>query len=134
MTAYNFKEQFIRPILDGTKHQTIRAPRLGRAGHVNPGHEMQLYTGLRAKHCRLIARVICTARTLIKLNFDPYNGNVGAFKGELGEPVADLDRFAISDGFQNWTQMVHFWTTHNHPDRGLFYGFLIEWEPIRHDG
>lgn len=41
-----------------------------------------------------------------------------------GEPVVDLDKFAIADGFKNWQEMiVWFKKTHNLP----FYGDLIIW-------
>lgn len=68
--AYSFQQQFAEPILAGTKGGTIRAQRSGR-GHARPGEELQLYTGMRTKHCRLICRKPCIAVTRILLGFAP---------------------------------------------------------------
>lgn len=56
MVAYSFKRRFAEPILAGAKRQTIRAD---RRRHARPGEELQLYTGMRTKSCRLIARRTC---------------------------------------------------------------------------
>ena len=65
----------------GTKGGTIRAARKRSyyqkpgahrpAGHARVGEELQLYTGMRTKHCRLIARKTCVAVEPITLVFDP---------------------------------------------------------------
>jgi hypothetical protein len=58
MVAYSFKERFAEPILNGTKGGTIRASRKGplraaTGGHAKPGEELQLYTDMRTRNCRL---------------------------------------------------------------------------------
>jgi hypothetical protein len=57
MGIYNFQERFVPMIQDGTKTHTIRAPRKG-AEDV-PGNTMHLYTGLRRKGAKLLARFEC---------------------------------------------------------------------------
>jgi hypothetical protein len=56
MGLYNFKTQFIPYVLDGTKKHTIRA---SRKMMDRPGDVMHLYTGLRQKGARLLARRRC---------------------------------------------------------------------------
>lgn len=57
MPAYNFKEQFCRYVLDGTKPHTIRAY---RNYPVSAGDTLSLYFGMRTKECQLLRRVKCT--------------------------------------------------------------------------
>lgn len=56
MGLYNFKTQFVPYVLDGTKKHTIRA---SRRMMDRPGDVMHLYTGLRQKGARLLARRRC---------------------------------------------------------------------------
>lgn len=58
MPAYNFQGRFVEAILEGTKRQTIR-PRRKRA--TRSGDVLQLYTGMRTKHCRLLRVADCTS-------------------------------------------------------------------------
>ncbi|MFK5597639.1 hypothetical protein ACFZ8E_11600 [Methylobacterium sp. HMF5984] len=51
MVAYSFKARFAAPILAGTKAQTIPAERTGRSRHARPGEQLQLFSGMRTKHC-----------------------------------------------------------------------------------
>lgn len=51
MVAYSFHPRFVDAILGGTKRQTIR---MHRRRHARPGEEMQLYAGMRTRHCRLV--------------------------------------------------------------------------------
>jgi uncharacterized protein YqfB (UPF0267 family) len=110
MVAYSFQKRFAEPILAGTKSQTIRAD---RKRHARPGEELQLYTGMRTKHCRLIARVQCIGIRPITL--------------DLAEDMPDA--FAHRDGFADWEDMRAFWRQF-HPGVETFTGVLILWDPI----
>lgn len=121
MVAYSFKGRFAEPILSGTKRQTIRAD---RKRHARPGEELQLYTGMRTRSCRLIGRAICLAVSPVRLGFgkDPF---VEVHHHTAAWP-SELDLFARSDGFSDWRDMAAFWTA-EHPDAAIFSGVLIQW-------
>ena len=125
MVAYSFKARFAAPITAGTKRQTIRAP---RKRHARPGEEVQLYTGMRTRQCRLVGRATCRAVRRVQIEITDVDW---ANYVEIdGVPVADLDAFARSDGFADWSDMVAFWRKEHpssDPDRLSFSGVMIEW-------
>lgn len=120
MVAYSFKAQFVEPILEGTKRQTIRAH---RKRHARPGETMQLYTAMRTKKCRKIMDVTCEkvrpieirimGRTIYHIDID-------------GADLMDLDNFARKDGFTDIGEMSRFWAD-THPRLEHFEGVLITW-------
>ncbi len=129
MTAYSFMRRFVPPIEAGTKRQTIRAPRAGRSRHVNVGGEMQLYTAMRTKHCRLIKRVHCAGVSPIKIGVAAgWVEIVGSHDGRafIIRRQDSLDSFARRDGFADWDDMRQFWRE-THPDVDVFSGVLITW-------
>lgn len=127
MVAYSFQKRFAPRILDGSKDQTIRADRV--KGHAAAGDALQLYTGMRTKQCRLIARTTCTEVLPCRLVFSPViEFYVGA------ERVRDLDAFARRDGFADLQDMARFWSeTHRSAGRIEFTGTLIRWSPLTGD-
>jgi hypothetical protein len=119
MVAYSFKQRFAAPILAGTKCQTIRAD---RRRHARPGEEMQLYTGMRTKQCRLLARVKCSQVHPVTLSFLQGQVRIGRIS------YYDLDAFARRDGFEDWDDMRAFW----HEEHGApaeWEGVLVSWSP-----
>lgn len=120
MVAYSFQKRFAEPIELGTKCQTIRAP---RKRHARPGEELQLYVGMRTKHCRLIKRVRCVEAYPILLDFDEQF--IGAKDGWI-RTLVDLNRFAVSDGFRDFAGMEQFWRDQHGITR--FEGIAIRWE------
>ena len=133
MVAYSFKARFADPILAGTKAQTIRAP---RKRHAHPGDELQLYTGMRTKHCRLIARTACESVKPVRLRFHrDYGPMTFTFDGVILGCDA-MERFAQADGFGEdgyaVLDMAAFWfATHGHGvDEIDFSGFVIAWRPL----
>lgn len=136
MVAYSFQAQFVAPILNGTKRQTIRPERKGRSRHARPGDELQLYTGMRTKHCRLIARAVCESVSPIAVNFAPLCSEVhvdGTLLTSIsGRPSAliAMNNFARRDGFRDWPELKQFWR-HHHPGVDHFEGVLIRWKTIR---
>lgn len=138
MTAYNFKARFVAPILAGTKRQTIRKPRTGRSRHVRPGEEIQLYTGMRTRHCKLIGRAICERVIDVQLRLVDTGHTEGVTRFNAGDPrfsawprhKRELNDFARQDGFKDWAALKAFWAEHH---RGVetFDGVLISWRAIR---
>ena len=51
MVAYGFKPFFEPQIIAGLKPQTVRGD---RRRHAHPGDYLQLYVGMRTRHCRKI--------------------------------------------------------------------------------
>ena len=128
MVAYGFKPMFAPKILDGTKRQTIRA--VGKRRHARPGEELQLYTGMRTRQCKLIARVTCEDTQPIKIVFSSFGVSEKILingKEIYGEPA--LDEFAKRDGFPRWLHMRAFWKE-QHGDINEFEGVLITWKPL----
>lgn len=134
MTAYSFKKYFAEPIISGRKRQTIRAPRKARKGsvdpldefarmiqgHVQPGGALQLYTGMRTRHCRKIGDAKCTLVVPIVISFKP--ARVKIYGEPLIKTIADLNEFSRSDGFKDWLDMVAFWEKEN--------GAPVEWSGV----
>src|SRR6267142_1173906 len=123
MVAYSFKPRFIDPIMAGTKRQTIRA--IGKRRHAWRGDQLQLYTGMRTKQCRLIARAVCSDHRSIVLNFKV---DAVCIKG-IGDISGQLDEFSCLDGFESWDEMKLFWRA-EHGDIEMFHGVIIQWRHI----
>ena len=132
MVAYSFQKQFAEPILAGSKRQTIRAA--GKRRHANPGDELQLYVGMRTKHCRLVARAPCTGVHKVELFFSKH-GASELFRID-GAPISltAMASFARLDGFNDVDEMAAFWWKH-HRDLAIggyieFTGKLIQWSTL----
>lgn len=123
MVAYSFAPRFRAPILAGTKLQTIRAD---RKRHARSGEVLQLYTGMRTRHCRLIGTATCASVTVVTLNL--AEGIVVMPRRRITPRSTGfaLERFAQSDGFATWAEMVAFWAV-VHPNVDVFSGVLIWW-------
>lgn len=128
MVAYSFKQQFAPPILAGTKRHTVRND---RKRHARPGEELQLYTGMRTRQCKLLARSICEDVVPITFWFDDDPESEGIVTPGFGYP-GGLEGFAVADGFASWAELKKFWRV-NHPNiwqpdgSAEFKGVLIIW-------
>lgn len=129
MVAYSFQSRFAEPILAGTKRLTIRA---ARKRHARPGEEVQLFTGMRTRQCRLLGRSTCIQVCPIKLHMAE---NIVAVEGALDFPEvpgearfegSGLDIFARMDGFADWADMRAWWTEGG-AERTTFAMTLIRW-------
>jgi len=129
MVAYSFQKRFAPRILDGTKDQTIRAPRAN--GHAEPGNALQLYTGMRTRQCRLIARTTCADVLPIKIVFRPV---VEIEISGVRLDADDLDAFARRDGFADLDDLVAFWSGPKAPEIHRFSGFVIRWTALHIEG
>ena len=125
MVAYSFKAQFVDPIRSGAKCQTIRGD---RKRHARAGEELQLYTGMRTRSCRLIGIAICLRVVPIKIrSFTIERGTASIeFDDRRLTQLCGIDDFARKDGFADWQEMQKFWQK-NHPGVADFFGVLIEW-------
>lgn len=124
MVAYSFKARFAPPIVSLRKSGTIRAH---RKRHARPGEQLQLYTGMRTKSCRLIGRSVCLDVLPIVINLPRKSIRVDSPMGStFGRSAADLDAFAVADGFADWADMAAFWAK-EHPGIEVFEGVLIRW-------
>lgn len=128
MVAYSFKRQFVEPIRLGTKRQTIRAHRRGRGRHAYPGEALQLYFGMRTKHCeKIIADPICTDVEPIVIDVRTEGEPLLFADGRRVSSEKALREIARADGFNSFGEMALFWID-NH-GRVLFEGVRIQWEP-----
>jgi hypothetical protein len=97
MVAYSFRPRFAEPIANRTKTQTIRND---RARHARPGERLQLYTGMRTRHCRLITdKVLCSTVEPIRLSFHREHGPLIFTRGGANMSGEEMEAFAIEDGF-----------------------------------
>lgn len=129
MVAYSFRKRFAAPILAGTKAQTIRAD---RKRHARPGEEIQLYTGMRTKHCKLLARVRCEAVVPVRMTFSRWGGAAAVWLEDRPMASVLLDAFARQDGFGSFLDMRLFWLCEHARDADEidFRGVLIRWTPL----
>jgi hypothetical protein len=127
MVAYSFQKRFIEPILSGTKRQTVR--RIGARRPAKPGEELQLYSGLRTKQCRLIARARCADVSPVQIVFGclDLDERDMVFVDGISCLIND---FARDDGFSCWAELREFWAKH-HPDVSTdFEGLRIAWDTL----
>ena len=126
MVAYSFKKEFAAPIIAGTKRQTIRAD---RARHARVGETLQLFTGMRTKHCRKIGTATCAGIVPIWLDFDCDRVQVGS---DTMLELPRLNAFAVRDGFKDFAAMRTFWE--NEHDLGKpWSGYMIQWTHFEMD-
>jgi len=134
MVAYSFAPQFAEPIVARIKRQTVRG---NRKRHARPGEPLQLYTGMRTKHCRkLLDRdPICLDVRDIVIDFAPRNPKLIMSIEIEGVRLDDdqIEDFAIADGFGSALadgfarrRMGEFWLK-NHVF-APFKGVVIRWE------
>lgn len=120
MGLYNFQPRFVPFIKAGTKKHTIRDK---RKYPDKPGNTLHLYTGLRTKKTRLIARVECVRVDDIVIGHGFGVGSIWINGEELSE--SERERLARADGFKNMKEMLKFWERPK--DRLPFRGNIIHW-------
>ncbi len=127
MVAYSFMVRFADAVATGRKRQTVRA---NRKRHARPGERLQLYAGMRTKHCRkLVADPVCRSVEAIRIDVRQDGrlaiGITGPSGRERSLTSRDRQRFAEADGFASQADMHAFWAAaHGY---GLFEGVLISW-------
>lgn len=125
MVAYSFKKEFVPAISSGFKCQTIRG---NRRRHALPGERMQLYCGMRTRHCfKIIPDPVCrdVRPVILRVGPDATFDYVEIDMCRI-DPW-DIDRLGKLDGFDNGKQMAQFWfETYG---VGEFTGVIIRWWP-----
>ncbi|MEM1289769.1 MAG: hypothetical protein AAGH60_15580 [Pseudomonadota bacterium] len=128
MVAYSFQKRFADDVAHLRKRQTIRAH---RKRHARPGEPIQLFTGMRTKHCRKLVSpdpICLSVEPIDLLIVGPDMGiDVRLPEGSKDDWFRAGDKFAAADGFESEGDMVEFWIEH-HPGRMEFSGVLIKWE------
>lgn len=117
MVAYSFHQVFVPQIEAGLKRQTIRGH---RRRHARPGEPVQLYQGMRTRHCRKIfdPDPVCIGVEPVSILLKDGLVTVGMAGApeilsiEIGGVVLDDDAlvaFAIADGFDvtQWPDVSH---------------------------
>jgi hypothetical protein len=105
-----------------------------RARHARPGEELQLYTGMRTKHCKLITRARCSQVDVIKMHLTAWSSLI-ELNGQVLSKSELVEALAIKDGFKNWQEMRKFWFdwhAQKDPDNDSevdFKGVVIGWDP-----
>lgn len=122
MPAYNFKPQFVEPILKKTKTHTIRMP---RKNPTKAGDWIYMYTGLRTKEARKFAESIIVAVTPIIIY--SYSG----FIRKDGVLFEDDEVIALAqrDGFPSPREFFDFFIKTYKPSE--LHLELIEWDVDR---
>lgn len=121
MVAYSFKARFEKSIRDGAKRHTLRND---RKRHARVGDRVQLYVGMRTKHCRRIGVATCLAVLRLRIDFDQRR--VEYESGNAITTEEDTDAFAMADGFADWKDMESFWVR-EHPGRRQWSRVMIQW-------
>jgi hypothetical protein len=121
MVAYSFKNQFVEPIVKGTKTQTVRGN--GKRRHARVGESLQLYYAMRTKQCtKIVADPICTLVLPVAIDIEVDCQTLIEVNGKH----TDFEAFARNDGFASLAELTAFWLqTYG---VGRFEGTLIGWE------
>ncbi len=120
MVAYSFKNRFVPDIQAYLKMQTVRA---NRKRHARPGEMLQLYCGMRTKHCfKIVPDVRCLTVETIEIDVGPQI----IHDILIGNQRVDRHSFAVKDGFESVFDMHEFWVKAH--GTGNFSGVLIRWE------
>ena len=125
MVAYSFKQRFAAPIRERIKIHTMRND---RKRHARIGEELQLYTGMRTKQCRLIGIATCADVQPVRL--DLRRPLVAIGNREPIRKTHDLHRFAISDGFDSLAELLEFWEE-EHARVDTWEGVIVFWKDLR---
>ena len=111
MVAFNFKKMHEPKILSGEKFSTVRPKR-----RCKPGDMLQLYTGMRTRHVKLLKVTECLSVDEVTIFHDRVEGI-----------EMELDEFLSMEGFgdKSFEEFVTFF----HRQYGLpFTGYLVSWK------
>ncbi len=124
--TYYFPMFFASRIIDGTKRQTICAP---RPRHVWPG-EFMLFRVVGLADRTLVSPQVCTAIVPISIACsDLLNTWIASIT--LDDRIlnsAQIENLARAEGFPDRTEMGRYWRK-TKPDVLRFDGVLITWAP-----
>ncbi len=125
MPAFNFAKEVVWAIEMGLKSHTIRPVRRDGQPPASVGDTLYLYTGMRTKSCRKLGEGLCTHVVPVTISAEGVTYDGARFDESLSK------RFAVSDGFGRFEQMLEFFEkTYGLP----FTGMLIKWDPVEESG
>lgn len=120
MVAYSFQRRFCDDVAAGRKTQTIRGR---RKRHAQPGEPIQLFFGMRTKHCRKLVTPDPICLCVEPIEIWVPDRDLVFLVHSIGRPVHD--EFAQADGFKNAKDFSDFWRRAH--GAGTFHGVLIKW-------
>lgn len=125
-----FKQQFVQPILDGTKINTIREDANRRW---KPGIMMHMATGIRSKYYKCFKETPCISTERIFMTLD-YTLHISIGWNNSRELyIPDKEILAKNDGFENFRAFEDYWYPIISKNDGLFSGRIIHWTDYRYD-
>lgn len=127
MVALSFSKQFADDVRDGKKCQTIRADS-GKRRLPMVGEELQLYTGMRTKHCKLLRRVQCSSLIPVVINASTRTVTLKHWDKSVAEILTgnQLTAFAEADGFPDVDSFFTYFCSDS--GKPFFSGWLIVWK------
>jgi len=133
-----FMKQFGPKIVDGTKVLTNRVKRKDGKVPAYPGDILYMYTGLRTLQCKRIfekgKEKVCTG--VWEIRFTPWGLDYVRVESNFlidvlcwradyvdweRHPVDILERLAIMDGWDNFSEMADFFKPHYNEHMNLIY-------------
>jgi len=124
----SFKQQFIKPIQDGTKIHTFR---LDPHDRWKAGRSVQGATGVRTKHYKEFFRGLCYSVQPVKIrwvNFEAGSKKVrylGIFIDGRKLDSSEFHSLAVNDGFKDIVAFMHWF------DKD-FSGKIIHWTKFKY--
>lgn len=121
----SFKEQFVQPILDGTKIHSIREDIHDRW---QPGNSIQMATGVRTKNYNCFNESRCVSTQTVYMSY-AYNDIIEiTVDGHYLFGRYDKELFAANDGFENWESFFDwFYPLIKKAENEFYVGKLIHW-------
>ncbi|MDJ0685363.1 MAG: ASCH domain-containing protein [Alphaproteobacteria bacterium] len=132
MPAFGYKQRFVRPIAQGVKRQTIRPERKDGRPPCKPGDRLAHWEGWRTRAARRIATGRCTLCAPITIDRPDQHGDgpCVTIRDRVLSPH-EIEKLACDDAFRSTEDFVAFFEDmHGLP----FAGWIIKWEPTRHEG
>lgn len=130
MPALNFHPRFVDAIRDGSKRQTIRAP---RRHPIKPGDRLFLFTGMRQANCERVGVASCIRALRVRIEFGDAPRAIVFSTVQpptVSQTPTTLAGFAARDGFESWDAFVEFFAR-AHRGAVVFEGALIRWNDFQ---
>lgn len=116
MVAFNFMPCFASDVERGRKINTMRRGKQ----RCKVGQEIQLYTGQRTRKCRKLGRGICIKAVKARV----FENEVYLEKYGVLFAIGHKNKFARSEGFKTWKDLIAFFTPN---PRKEWKGFYYRW-------
>lgn len=126
-----FKQQFVYPIISGSKIHTIREDKGDRW---QEGKKIQMATGVRTKNYNCFHELTCTGTQEVFMTY-AFNDviQISVDGNELHQYV-DKVKFAHNDGFETWEAFFNwFYPLIQSSPTKCFKGKVIHWTDHRYE-